>query len=419
MNDKHINSPVSNLIKSPIGVVLINIIIFTVIYVVLVADFAVSMAFLVAAILLLLFMDQKGLINEIFNLFIRYKTIALISALIVVLLLPVFLADKRYIAHIAIMVTIYGMAGLGLNFQMGSTDMVNFAPAAFMGIGAYTLAVFTSKLGMSPWLGLAGSVVLSGLMGLLIGLPTLRTKSYYLSLVTMALQLAFTMVLFNIPFLGGPNGITGVKPMTIGSLSLVKSYTVLGIKMAPQVPYLYFCLLVLILFTYIAMRVYVSRIGLALNTIAQDEVAANCLGINITARKLFAFVIGAIFCGVAGNLYGSYTSYVGPDDFGFSRSLMIICMVILGGMDNVVGVLTGAFILTVITEKLRVFSDFQQLVYGLILLTVLIVRPAGLIPKRVRNYCLVFKKNVIKREKAIEAPCQSPVQVADPPEQGI
>ena len=101
-----------------------------------------------------------------------------------------------------------------------------------------------------------------------------------------------------------------------------------------------------------------------------------------------------------GTLYGSYTSYVGPDDFSFSRSLMIICMVIMGGMDNVIGVLTGAFILTVITEKLRVFSDFQQLVYGLILLTVLIARPAGLVPKRVRNYCLNFKKEIIKHEKS-------------------
>jgi branched-chain amino acid transport system permease protein len=330
--------------------------------------------------------------------------LAALTALVLMLIFPLLLADKRYIAHIAIIVTIYGMAALGLNFQMGSTDMVNFAPAAFMGIGAYSIAVFTAKLGLSPWLGILVAIVMSALLGLIIGLPTLRTKSYYLSLVTMALQLAFTMVLFNIPFLGGPNGISGVKPLSLGSLPLVKSYTIFGFKMAPQIPYLYLCILILLIFSYIAMRVYISRIGLSLNTIAQDEVAANCLGINITARKLFAFVIGAIFCGVAGALYGSYTSYVGPDDFGFPKSLMIICMVILGGMDNVIGVLTGAFILTVITEKLRVFSDFQQLVYGLILLTVLIVRPTGLIPKRVRNYCLVFKKNVIKREKTATKP---------------
>ena len=197
------------------------------------------------------------------------------------------------------MVTIYGMAGLGLNFQMGSTDMVNFAPAAFMGIGAYTMAVFTTKLGLSPWMGLIAAVFTSALMGLLIGLPTLRSKSYYLSLITMALQLAFTMVLFNIPYLGGPNGITGVVPISIGSFSLVKSYTILGVKLAPQVPFLYLSLLILSFFVYVAMRVNISRIGLSLNTIAQDEVAANCMGVNITSRKLFAFVIGAIFCGVA------------------------------------------------------------------------------------------------------------------------
>ena len=261
------------------------------------------------------------------------------------------LADKRYIAHIAIIVTVYGMAALGLNFQMGSTNMVNFAPAAFMGIGAYSIAVLTAKFGMSSWVALAIAILTSGLMGLLIGIPTLRTKDYYLSLVTMALQLAFTMVLFNIPYLGGPNGISGVKPLSIGEFSLVKSYTVFGVKIAPQIPYLYLCILILALFIYIAMRIYISRIGLSLNTIAQDEVAANCLGINIAARKLFAFVIGAIFCGVAGALYGSYTSYVGPDDFGFPKSLMIICMVILGGMDNVVGVVTGLLSLPLLPKN--------------------------------------------------------------------
>jgi len=388
------------LLNSSLGVILIAAVIFTLLCVILIADFAMSMISLIVTIILLLVLDSRGWINETFDIFIRHKKVALLAGVAMMVLLPMVLADKRYIAHIAIMVTIYGMAGLGLNFQMGSTDMVNFAPAAFMGIGAYTLAVFTAKLALSPWLGLLAAIATSALMGLLIGLPTLRSKSYYLSLITMALQLAFTMVLFNIPFLGGPNGITGVKPLSIAGFSLVKSYTIFGIKLAPQVPYLYLCLIFLAFFLFVAMRVNISRIGLALNTIAQDEVAANCLGVNITSRKLFAFIVGAVFCGVAGSLYGSYTSYVGPDDFGFPRSLMIICMVILGGMDNSIGVLTGAFILTVITEKLRVFSDFQQLVYGLILLTVLIVRPMGLVPKRVRNYCLNFGRQIVKRNKS-------------------
>ncbi len=377
-------------------VTLIDLVIFAVVYFVLVTDYYLSIPLLLVAVIALLVMEKKGLLNQIFDLFIRHKKVALITTLVLLILLPFCLGNQRYIVHIAIIAAIYAMTGLGLNFQMGSTDMVNFAPAAFMGIGAYTLAVTTSKWGMSPWFGLLFAIITSALVGFLIGLPTLRTKGYYLSLVTMALQLAFTMLLYNIPYLGGPNGISGVETFSIAGLSLQKSYTVLGIKLAPQVPYMFLCLAVLFIFTFIAMRVYVSRIGLSLNNIAQDEIAANCLGVNATRRKMFAFVIGAIFCGVAGALYVSYTSYVGPDDFGFPRSLMIICMVILGGMDNSIGVIVGAFILTVITEKLRAFSDFQQLVYGIILVTVLIARPSGLIPRRVRNYCLLFNRQLVR-----------------------
>lgn len=383
--------------NNPVSVVITNLIIFTLVYFILLLDFAASLSLLAAAVIVLLYMDKKGHINAIFGAFIKFRKIALISAVIMALAVPLLLSQERYITHIAIMAVIYGIASLGLNFQMGSTDMTNFAPAAFMGIGAYSVAVFTVKLGLNIWFGFLSAIILSMVTGLLIGLPTLRTKGYYLSLVTMALQLAFTMFLYNAAYLGGPMGIPGVKPFGIGSFSFLQSYTVFGVKMVPQTPYLLFCVILLIILAYIAMRVYISRIGLSLNTIAQDEVAANCMGIDLVQRKLFAFVIGAVFCGVAGALYGSYTTYVGPDDFGFPRSLMIICMVILGGMDNVVGVIVGAFILTVITEKLRVFSDYQQLVYSLVLVTVLIVRPAGLVPKRVRNYYQLFKRDVVKR----------------------
>jgi branched-chain amino acid transport system permease protein len=139
-----------------------------------------------------------------------------------------------------------------------------------------------------------------------------------------------------------------------------------------------------------------------MNTIAQDEIAADCFGVHVSRRKLFAFIIGGVFCGVGGALYASLTSFAGPNDFTFARSLVYICMVILGGMDNSIGVITGAFLLTIITEKLRQFSDYAQLVYALILVVVLIVRPSGLIPKRVRNYHALFKKETIAPTAAIK-----------------
>lgn len=400
-NNKKTTSPQ---LPEPLLLALINILILVMAFAMLRLSYQYSLACVALTIAALLFMDKKGYINALFSLYIRHKKLAFISAMLCLLILPLLLSGLRYESHIAVMALIYAMVCLGLNFQMGSTNMVNFAPAAFMGIGAYSMAMVTVKLGASPWLGLIMAVILCAFAGLLIGLPTLRTKGYYLSLVTMALQLAFTQLIKNVAFTGGPNGISGVKAFSLGGVSLFKSYNLplLG-KVAPHFFYLFFCSIFLVALVYIAMRIYVSRYGLALNSIAQDEIAANCLGVNVSGKKLFAFVIGGIFCGVGGALYAGLTSFVGPNDFTFARSLVFICMVILGGMDNPVGVVVGAFLLTVVTEKLRPFADYAQLVYALLLVIILIVRPWGLIPKRVRNYGELFNRQIRqKMEKRME-----------------
>jgi branched-chain amino acid transport system permease protein len=372
-----------------------NILVFGLAFLMLRLPFQFSLTLVALVIAALLYMEKSGSINAVFSLYIRNKKLAALSAVICMLAIPVLLSTFRYQSHIAVMAVIYAMVCLGVNFQMGSANMVNFAPAAFMGIGAYSMAVITVKLGVSPWFGLLVAIVLCAGAGLLIGLPTLRTKGYYLSLVTMALQLAFTQLIKNIPYIGGPNGLSGVKALNIGGFSLYKSYTFFGVKLAPHFFYLIFCILVLALLYYVAIRISISRYGLALNNIAQDEIAANCFGVKVSSYKLFAFLIGAIFCGIGGALYASLTSFVGPNDFTFARSLIFICMVILGGMDNLAGVLVGAFLLTVITEKLRDFSDYAQLIYALLLVIILIVRPSGLIPKRVRNYCALFGRELL------------------------
>lgn len=377
-----------NKTQTHLFVVVSNFVIATLIYAILVAEFAASLLIILAVVVALLVMDKYGIINKIFATYNRNKKYAIISGIIMALIVPVSLTNKNYESHIACMALIYAIACLGLNFQMGSTNMVNFAPAAFMGIGAYSVAITTTKLHLSPWLGMLFGMACSALFALLVGVPTLRTKGYYLSLVTMAVQLAFTQLLYNLPVLGGANGISGVGRFGIGKgCSFYKSYTIAGIKFAPQVPYLLLCAAFLIFFCYVAMRIYYSRTGLSLNMISQDDIAANCLGVNVANQKLVAFIIGGVFCGAAGALFAGLNSYVGPEGFNFNRSLMLICMVILGGMDNSIGVIVGAFLLSIISEKLRDFADYQQLVYGAILVITLIVRPNGLIPKRVRDYC--------------------------------
>ena len=380
------------ILDSPFAVILCNLILFFLVYFVVISDYVVSLAIMAVVILAILLVNRYNLVNKIFDLYIRHKKTALISGLILGIIYPFSLTDNVYVAHIATLAVIYGIACLGLNFQMGSTDMTNFAPAAFMGIGAYSVAIASVNMGLSPWIGMLGGLVLSGVFGFLIGLPTLKTKGYYLSLVTMAIQLAFTELVRIWPYVGGDDGLSGVQRYKLFGFELYKRYTIFGIRMSPQIPYLLLCIAFLVLCTYIAMRVYFSRTGIAMNTVAQDEIAADCLGINVSRTKLFAFVIGGVYCGLAGTLFAGLEGYAGPATYNFQKSLMLICMVILGGMDNSIGVVLGAFILAIITEKLRDFADFQQLIYGAILVVMLIVRPDGIIPWRVRNHDLITKR---------------------------
>lgn len=390
----------SKLKDSWLSVVLLIFAIFFTVAIILMLPYTWSLVVLVLSILALLYMEKKGYINKAFSLCLRHKKIAALAAAVCLLILPILISGNRYVLHIAVLCCIYGMVALGLNFQMGSTDMTNFAAGVFFGIGAYATAVLSVKYGVNPWWGIPAGIILAVIFGFLVGIPTLGTKGYYLALVTMALQLIFSMVIVNIKFVGGADGIPGLPGFALGGYSFNKDFILFGHTFPFQVSYLYLSMIFLIICTYTAMRIYVSRTGLALNNIAQDEVSANCFGINIARQKLLAFCMGAAFCGIAGAIYGQYMTYVGPAGFDFNKSLIIICMVILGGMDSPVGVLVGVFILTLVTEKLRDFADYQMFIYGLILMVVLIVRPRGLIPKRVRNYCEIFcEGNLIKKEE--------------------
>ncbi|KKM12173.1 hypothetical protein SY88_04835 [Clostridiales bacterium PH28_bin88] len=354
--------------------------------VLLVAPLNVSLLIIAVGLLALVFLEKKKYIEDIYRLFDDHRHVAYWIMALFGLLLPVMLRNNSYLLHVAVMSGIYGIVAIGLNFQVGSTGMVNFAPAALFGMGAYASAFLTVKLGVSPWFGTLGGLVTATILGVMIGFPALKTKGYYLSLVTIALQVMFTLWIINSPWLGGPNGIPGVPPYQIAGYSLKKSLTLFGLQMPYQANYFYLTVALLILFAMTASRIYNSRVGLAWNAIEQDEVVAQCQGINLTTAKLLAFCLGAAFAGTAGALYGHYTSFVGVDDFDFSKSLILICMVILGGMDNVSGAVLGSLVLTIIDEKLRDFADYRMLMYGLILIVILLVRSQGLLPRRPRKY---------------------------------
>jgi len=316
----------------------------------------------------------------------RCSSFSIIFMIFLLISIPFLFKNNTYLLHICIMSGLYLTIALGLNIQLGSTGMVNFAFASFFGVGAYTSALLTINSHFSFWLGILAAIIMSALFGLLIGSLTLKSTGFYYALVTMAFQIIFHLLVNNLEFTGGSGGISNIPFPTIGKYSFSSSLNIFGINLPFQTNYYYLVLAVVLFSLYLAKRLYNSRTGLVWNAIREDEIAAKCQGINVNKGKLEASAIGAIFGGMAGAIYAHYISFISPESFTFHFSVMLICIVILGGLDNILGVIIGAVLLTVIPEKIRFFAEARMLFYGIIIIVVLIFRPQGLIPERIRKY---------------------------------
>jgi len=344
-------------------------------------------AFLLFFIVLgLLFRFWKSLNNALVGLFTEMKTLAAIGFILMLLTLPVVFRGSPYLIHTCVMAGLYAILALGLNFQLGSTNVVNFATAASYGIGAYTSALLAVNYGVSFWLGLFISGSVASLFGLVLGFPCMKTKDYYLSLVTIAFGLIVYSLLVNFSWTGGPNGIPNIPSPSFLGHSFRDPLNVFGHKLPAQSNYFY----LVFLFTggalFVAHRLHHSRVGLTWNAIREDEIAARCQGIDVTWYKMLAFCIDAFFGGVTGTVYAHYIGFISPENFAFIVSVVVVTMVILGGMDNVFGVIIGAILLTILPEKLRAVEDFRLLIYGVIVVAMLMFRPQGLFPQKLRVY---------------------------------
>ena len=372
--------------KSSLVTLLVSVLACVFLYLTLVGSLSIALAVIGLGLALIVLGEYSGKVEAIHTAFGENRSLGLAVMIVFVLALPFLLNGNNYLLHIVVMGGIYSIVALGLNFQMGSTGMVNFATAALFGTGAYTSALLTTKFSISPWLGTVSGLIMAAVLGILFGIPALKTRGYYLSLVTMALQVIFTLMIINTSWLGGPNGVPGIPAYSLAGFSFKTSVVLFGMKLPYQANYYYLVFGILGLAGLVAARLYNSRVGLAWNAIEQDEIVAVTQGINQTKVKLLAFALGAAFAGLAGALYGHYTSFIGVENFDFSISLIFICMVLLGGMDNVLGVVLGAVLLTIVDEKLRDFADYRMLMYSLILIIILLVRSQGLLPKRIRKY---------------------------------
>lgn len=315
-----------------------------------------------------------------------WRLTGLILGIFITLAFPFVLQGSSYALHLLILAQLYSVLALALNFQLGSANIPNFATGASYGIGAYTSALLALNFGISFWLTLPIAAVVATMFGFLLGFPSMRTRDSYLALVTIAFGIVVHQLLNNFDWTGGPNGLVGIPAPTLFGHSFMQPIHLFGYRLPSQANFYYLSAALVGLSILSAKRLHESRVGLAWNALRSDEIAARCSGINVVWYKILAFGVDAFLAAFAGTIYAFYVSYISPDNFTFIVSVTIMTMVIVGGMDNTLGVILGAFLLTLLPEKLRIFDDYRLLFVSVIVILFLILRPQGLFPQRARHY---------------------------------
>ncbi|HVL73983.1 MAG TPA: branched-chain amino acid ABC transporter permease [Beijerinckiaceae bacterium] len=305
---------------------------------------------------------------------------------ILALAFPLVLGPNTYLLHLLILCQIYAALALALNFQLGSANIPNFATGATYGIGAYTSALLALNFGLSFWVVLPISALVATVFGFVLGIPSMRTRDSYLALVTIAFSVVVHQLLNNFAFTGGPNGLVGIPAPTLFGHSFARPIELFGFSLPAQANFYYLGLALLAVCLEGARRLHHSRVGLTWNALRSDEIAARAQGIDVTWYKVLAFAVDAFMAAFAGTIYAFYVSYIAPDNFTFLVSVTIMTMVIVGGMDNIFGVVVGACILTILPEKFRIFADYRLLFFGVAVIVMLQLRPQGLFPRRLRRY---------------------------------
>lgn len=299
----------------------------------------------------------------------RLKRATILFGLAFLLVLPWLLGGQPYVFRTVIIISLYIVLALSLNFVIGFAGQLSMGHAAFYGIGAYVTALLTVEAKLSFWPAMLASAVVAALFGFLLGIPTLRLKGDYLAITTIGFGELVRLVLINwVDVTRGPAGIPGVP-----------SPGILGRQINSNAGYYYIILAIMALTVVVSNRLLNSRLGRGLIAIRDDETAAVAMGINPTNLKIMAFVLGAAIAGLAGSFFASYIHYVNPDNFTYVESVAILCMVVLGGTGSIPGVVAGAIILAALPEFLRDISTYRYAIYGMLLIIMMIIRPQGMI----------------------------------------
>jgi branched-chain amino acid transport system permease protein len=282
-----------------------------------------------------------------------------------------------YIDVLVYPIGMFVLMALGLNIVVGKSGLLDLGYIAFFAIGAYTHAILSTLYGWNAWESLPVGMLFAMISGVILGLPALRLRGDYLAIITLGFGEIVRIVALNIEITGGPNGLPGI-PNPPGFLGLE-----FNLEYSRN---FYYIVLVLILLTiWMIRRFTVRRPGRAWEAIRQDEDVASLMGVNTLVYKLWSFVIGAAVGGAAGVIFASKVMVISPDMFKFEVSILILACVVFGGIGNIWGVILGAAVLAYIPERIRFLTETRQLVFGLVLIIMMNIRPDGLLPRKKRE----------------------------------
>lgn len=327
------------------------------------------------------------------------KGLAIGLVLIVLAIIAPLVIKNTYFQHLLVIGAINVGLAVSMNLILGYAGLFSLAHAAFFGIGAYTSAIIAGKLGLPIWLGFCLSGVIASLFGMLIAIPSLNLRGDYLAIVTLGFGQIIRLVELNENWLtNGAMGILAIpKPMLFG-------------EKFGKVEFYYLALLIALLIIFIVYRVVNSRIGRALISIREDDLAAQAVGVDITKYKILAFGIGTFCAGLMGSVYAHYISFVSPDQYTFQISVNIFAMAIIGGLGTMLGPIIGAVLMTLLPEVMRSFDVYRMIIVGLVMVLTMVFRPQGIYGSYLIGATSIWNTLAKKRDRFLRKHAQNEAQ---------
>jgi branched-chain amino acid transport system permease protein len=281
-------------------------------------------------------------------------------------------------------VAMFVLMAIGLNIVIGKSGLLDLGYVAFFAIGAYTMGLLGTKTDLNTWEILPIGIAMSMFAGLILGVPALKLRGDYLAIITLGFGEIVRIIALNLQVLGRAEGIQNIPtpPPIFGFEYAFDSHRI----------YFWTLLVFILLAIWMVRRLSARRAGRAWESIRQDEDVAELLGVPTFKYKIWAFVLGASVGGAAGVLYASKTLYIAPDNFTLQISILILACVVFGGMGNIWGVILGAVVLAYLPDRIRFLSEARLLVFGLVLVLMMNLRPDGLLPRKKREKAIVTKE---------------------------